>query len=110
MCLWNSCPIQRNSKKPICASLSVCRNRGSTPRDGTTSRFEDNGPGFAAHMKQDESAFDYFTRHAPGVPLQPWAGLGLAMVKKKVEDHGGSVGNCRGSRCLYSDQTSKVER
>jgi two-component system sensor histidine kinase QseC len=48
---------------------------------------EDNGPGISAEFR--ERAFDRFTR-APDV-TKPGAGLGLAIVQRAVELHGGSI-------------------
>ena len=57
-----------------------------TRRDGENALllFRDNGPGFPAEVLS--RAFEpYFTTKSRG------AGLGLAMVKKIVDEHGGEV-------------------
>ncbi len=77
-------PAERPSRIILRTETVTVREPGAAPAAAVRLTVEDNGPGFAAHILK--RAFEPYVTSKPN-----GTGLGLAMVKKIVDEHGARV-------------------
>ena len=104
-----------NAAKHTPADTTVWVRVRSRP-DGAVISVEDNGPGIAAD--RHDQIFAAFERGAEGSTNVPGVGLGLSLVLRFAELHGGrawledrsAAGRRSGSSCLQATRASSVHR
>jgi len=81
-----------NMQAPLCISLSTC-NESRENAAGVLLRLRDNGPGIDAALLDDvfQPYVSSKQRGSRGEPTSRTAGLGLAIVRKIIDESGGNI-------------------